>query len=184
MRSPMAVVLLGLALAPSVSLAGQWPDSVQPGTRVRVKRADLGAAWLQGQLVMLTSDSAAIARSESVDTVRFATDVPGRFEISQGIHARTGKGALLGLGIGFGAGLALGLAASAESCTGFCVIQVGPEEVIGVALFFGGVGAGIGALIGSVSHGERWKRLEAHPLGQARITPVVRGDRFGLALRL
>jgi hypothetical protein len=79
MRSPMAVVLLGLALAPSVSLAGQWPDSVQPGTRVRVKRADLGAAWLQGQLVMLTSDSAAIARSESVDTVRFATDGRWRY---------------------------------------------------------------------------------------------------------
>jgi len=178
-----AAGFLSLALSMPAPIPGQVHDSLTTGARVRVKLPDHGAAWLQGQLVMLSADSAAIALTETPDTVRFATEVPGRFEVSQGLHARTGKGALIGLGIGGGAGLILGLAASAENCTGFCPAEVGPAEILGVAALLGGVGAGIGALIGSRSRSERWGRVDLQHR-RVGLEPLTRGGRFRIALQL
>jgi len=80
---------------------------------------------------------------------------------------------------GAGTGLLLGIAASAESCTGFCEIDVGPEDVVAVAAILGGVGAGIGALIGAASHGERWQRVvEPYPAVCLRMHGGVLGMRL------
>lgn len=119
-------------------------------------RPEFGSRWQQGTLAMLSPDSAAIV--VMTDTLRFGRDTLGRFEWSRGVHPRTGKGALLGLGIGAGAGLLLGLAASAEDCTGFCSEPTG-GEIFAVAAILGGIGAGTGAVIGSFSRGESWQRV-------------------------
>jgi hypothetical protein len=145
--SASAAVLLTLALGAPAGLGAQVDDPLTPGARVRVKRPDLGSKWQQGTLVILSPDSATMALAGGIDTLRFSRDTLGRFEWSRGVRARTGKGALLGLGIGAGAGLLLGVAASAEDCTGFCPAEVGPGEITAVAAILGGIGAGVGALI-------------------------------------
>jgi hypothetical protein len=76
--------------------------------------------------------------------------------VINGRRSHAGRGAVIGGVAGAALGLVLGIAAAAEECTGFCVVEVGPEEVVGVTVFLGAVGAGFGALIGSASRGDRW----------------------------
>jgi hypothetical protein len=179
--SVRAILLLVVTLALPAGAAAQGPDSFAVGARVRVERPEVGAGWHEGKLVMLSPDSAAVEMAETSDTVAFPRDTVGRFEWSQGLHTRTGKSALLGLGIGAGAGLLVGIAASVDSCTALCY-EVGPAEILGAAAILGGVGAGLGALIGSQSRGERWTPV-APPHAGAAVRPMVRGRNVGLALR-
>ena len=178
-----AVGVLILSLGLPASMAGQAADSPEIGARVRVRLPGHGAGWLQGHLAMLSADSAAIALTETPDSVRFATASAERVEVSQGRHSHAGKGAVVGLGVGAATGLILGLAASAEPCEDLCMYEVGPGEIAGATVMLGAVGAGIGALIGSFSHGERWKRVDLHPSGPPRLTPVARAGGLGIALR-
>ena len=182
--SRRTVVVVSLVLLMSSPLAGvaQAGPSVVVGATVRAKPTGPGARWVQGELVALTSDSVTIRVRKSRDTVALATSTLARFQISQGRSARTGKGALLGLGIGAGAGLLFGLAAAADTCTGFCEINVGPEDVLALTALGGGLGAGVGALIGAASHGERWQRAgEPHPA--VRRAPTAQGTAVGLRIR-
>ncbi|MEP7226885.1 MAG: hypothetical protein ABI785_05960 [Gemmatimonadales bacterium] len=176
-----AVVLGLLAGLPLVG-AAQAGSALAPGARVRVKAIGSRGPWVQGELVNLTSDSVSIRVAEGADTVRLPRSTVAQVQVSRGIHARTGHGALLGLGIGAGAGLLLGVAAAAEGCTGFCEINIGPEEVLAVTALLGGAGAGIGALIGAVSHGERWQRVD-WPRVAGRLAPTVHGRVLGITVR-
>ena len=178
-----AVGLLILSLGLPAPMTGQAVDSLATGARVRVRLPSHGADWLQGQFVMLSADSAAIALSETADSVRFAMESAERVEVSEGRHSHAGKGALVGLGLGAGTGLILGLAASAEECGEWCVIEVGTGEIAAVTVMLGAVGAGIGALIGSFSHGERWRQVDLHPSEPARLAPIARAGGLGIALR-
>lgn len=175
-------VLLGLLAGLPLVGAAQAGPVVAPGARVRVKATGSKAQWVQGELVNLTSDSVSIRVAQGADTVRLSRSAVAQVQISEGIHARTGHGALLGLGIGAGAALLLGVAAAAESCTGFCEISIGPEDVLAVTALLGGVGAGIGALIGAVSHGERWQRVD-RPRVARRLEPTVYGRVLGMTVR-
>jgi len=174
------VSLLLLAASPSGGVA-QAGRLVPVGARVRVQATGPGARWVQGQLVALTSDSVTIRVHEHGDTVALATRSLARFQVSQGRSARTGKGALLGLGIGAGAGLLLGLALAAQHCPGFCEISVGPEDVLALTGLGGGVGAGVGALIGAASHGERWQPV-GPPHAAGLRGPMVQGAAVGLRI--
>jgi len=175
------VSLLLLATSPYGGAAAQTGPSVPVGARVRAQPTGPGARWVQGQLVALTSDSVTIRVHKHGDTVALATRTLAQFQVSQGRSARTGKGALLGLGIGAGAGLLVGLALAADHCTGFCEINVGPEDVLALTALGGGLGAGVGALIGAASHGERWQPVDAsHPAG--RRAPMVQGAAIGLRI--
>jgi hypothetical protein len=174
----VAVSLVLLAAAPLAAVAQVGP-SVVLGATVRAKPTGSGARWVQGTLVALTPDSVSIRVPQNGDTVLF-TGALADLQVSQVTRARTGKGALLGLSIGAGTGPLLGIAASAESCTGFCEIDVGPEDVVAVAAILGGLGAGIGALIGAASHGERWQRV-VEPYPAVRLG--LHGGVLGMRLR-
>lgn len=176
-----ALVLCLLAGLPVVGDAQAGPV-LAPGARVRVKATGSRAEWVRGELVNLTSDSVSIRVAEGADTVRLSRSAVAQVQISQGIHARTGHGALLGLGIGAGAGLLLGVAAAAEGCTDFCEISIGPEDVLAITALLGGAGAGIGALIGAVSHGERWQRVD-WPRVAGRMEPTVHRRGLGITVR-
>jgi hypothetical protein len=172
------LALLGASPLPGVAQAG---SPVVVGATVRAKPRGPGARWVQGEFIALTADSIMIQPRWSRDTVALATRTLAQFQVSQGRSARTGKGALLGLGIGAGAGLLIGLALAADHCTGFCDINVGPEDVLALTGLGGGLGAGVGALIGAVSHGERWQPVgPPHPA--RRRGPMVPGAAVGLRI--
>ena len=173
------VAQLLLATFPYGGAAAQTGPSVPVGARVRAQPTGGGARWVQGQLVALTSDSVSIRVDRDGDTVALATRTLAQFQVSQGRSARTGKGALRGLGIGAGAGLLVGLALAAQHCSGFCEINVGPEDVLALTALGGGLGAGVGALIGAASRGERWQTVDAsHPA--ERRAPMMQGVVVGL----
>jgi hypothetical protein len=167
-------LLLGLLAGLPLVSAAQAGSPLAPGARVRVRATGSRAPWVHGDLVSLTSDSVSIRVANGADTVHLPRSTLAQVQVSQGIHARTGRGALLGLTIGAGTGLVLGLAAAADRCTGFCEIDVGPEDVLALAALLGGVGTGIGALIGAVSHGERWQRVDWTRVA-GRLGPTLRG---------
>ena len=177
-----SVLVLGLLAGLPLVGAAQADPVVAPGARVRIKATGSRAQWVRGELVSLTSDSVSIRVAEGVDTVQLPRSTVAQVQVSQGIHARTGPGALLGLEIGAGTGLLLGIAAAADSCTEFCENKVGPEEVLAITAVFGGVGAGIGALIGAISHGERWQRVD-RPRVARRLEPTVYGRVLGITVR-
>jgi hypothetical protein len=183
--SPTRTGALLLALLAGLPLVGaaQAGSPLAPGARVRVKAMGSRAAWVQGELVGLTSDLVSIRVADSADTVHLPRSTLAQVQVSQGIHTRTGHGALLGLGIGAGIGLGIGLTAAATRCTtAFCEIHVGPEDVLALTAIFGGAGAGIGALIGAVSHGERWQRVD-WPRVVGRLGPTLGGRMLGITIR-
>ena len=184
--SPTRTAALFLGLLAGLPLAGaaQAGSPLAPGARVRVKAIASQAPWVRGELISLVSDSVSIRVTDGADTVHLPRNTLAQVQVSQGIHARTGHGALLGLGIGAGTGLVLGLAAAAQSCHGarFCEIRIGPEDVLAFTALLGGAGAGIGAMIGAVSHGERWQRVE-WPRVAGRWGPTSRGKMVGITLR-
>ena len=105
--------------------------------------------------------------SADADSLRFTTDTSGivaipigsvtRFERSRGRRSNAGRGAVIG-GLSVGAAvLILGIGASAES-SGWGP-DIGAEDVALGTLIMGAAGAGLGALIGAASKGERWEPL-------------------------
>lgn len=58
--------------------------------------------------------------------------------------------------MGGGTGLLLGVLASTEEGSFY---QIGADDVVVAALVLGAVGAGVGALIGAVSHREEWEEV-------------------------
>ena len=73
--------------------------------------------------------------------------------------------------------LLLGIAASSEDDE---FVEITPEDVLVVTLLLGATGAGVGALIGSASHGERWEQL-ALPSPAASVS-LNASDKIGHAM--
>ena len=137
-----------------------------PPTRQATVAADSGAR------VRITIDKPKRSHvgtlvSADADSLRFTTDTGGlvaiptasvtRFERSRGRRSNAGKGALIG-GLSVGAaGLIIGIGAAADNSS--WGLDVGVEDVALVTLITGAAGAGLGALIGAVSKGERWEPL-------------------------
>lgn len=105
--------------------------------------------------------------SADADSLRFTTDTSGvvaiptgsvtRFERSRGRRSNAGPGALIG-GLTLGAaGLIIGIGAAADNSS--WGLDVGVEDVALVTLITGATGAGLGALIGAASKGEKWEPL-------------------------
>jgi hypothetical protein len=100
-------------------------------------------------------------------------------QADSGIRSRTGHGAAVG-GLALGAtGLLLALVGSSDQNSFY---EIGPGEVIGVTAVFAAVGAGVGALIGSASHTDRWEPVELSSPYQPQAARPRRGL-LGLALR-
>jgi hypothetical protein len=105
--------------------------------------------------------------SADADSLRFTTDISGvvaiptasvtRFERSRGRRSNAGRGAVILGAIGGAAGLILGIGAAADNSS--WGIEIGPEGVALATLLMGATGAGLGALIGAASKGERWEPL-------------------------
>lgn len=134
-----------LLLLSQVSLAqtNDWAIVRQliPGQRVKIETAD-GKSHV-GVVKAVTEDSVQIGKDEAYQK----EDVHQVQLWSPGHH---GRNALIGLGIGAGFGVAAG-----ASCGNDAIVSKGECMAVG-APFFGGIGAGIGALL--PSHG-KWREV-------------------------
>ena len=106
-----------------------------------------------------------------------------KLERYAGRKAKTGKGALIGMGVGAGlGGLGLAIGASTSSCSGwdlYCSEDAGAWGAVGVA---GGalIGAGVGAIVGSVVRGDSWTTVD----GAVQVTPAVIEGAPGMTMRV
>jgi hypothetical protein len=168
-----------LLLTPAV-LPAQEGTPLRPGSRVQVHLADPTPRLVRGTLVSAEADSVLLLKDGGRDTLAFSTAGVTQVDTTAGRRTRTGHGALLGGGIGAAAGLGLALAATAEGCSGFCT-DPSPGEIGAVTLILGGVGAAVGALIGSATHTDRWLPAST-PRMAIGVAPTI--GRPGIALTL
>jgi len=166
----MLVLLIGW-LGNSERLVAQETRVVRPGDRVRVTtESDRFVGTLgsraNGSLTILDArrDTVAVI---AVGTVRL-------LELSRGEGRRTGRGAWIGLLSGTAAGILTGLVVCSDNACSSSGGEFG--GVITFALGAAGAvaGTGVGALVGSQIHSERW---EEAPLAGLRIG--LMRQRFG-----
>jgi hypothetical protein len=135
-------VLLMLSQA-VLAQTGEWAVLRQllPGQKVKVETS--GGKSYVGSVQSVTDDLIQLGKNDVIGRA----DVQRVLLWSPGHH---GRNALIGLGIGAGFGVAAGL-----SCGKDAIVSKGQCMAVG-APFFGGVGAGIGALL--PSHG-KWHEV-------------------------
>jgi hypothetical protein len=105
-----------------------------------------------GNVVRVSADSLVVVPEDAPNELVLSASNVRRVDVSLGRRARTGRGALVGL-LG---GAVLGTVALAYFCSDSCI-----GAVALAALPPGGalVGAGIGAVIGSLVRTERWRSV-------------------------
>jgi hypothetical protein len=163
MNSPQVAIIVALFFGglclPTVAAAMQSNTALHLGGNVRYKLAVPRSDWQQGKLTGLHSDTLRLVdKGGSGHTV--AIRAIRELQVTSGQRSNTGRGAMIGGVIGAVLGLGLGVAASDAACTGICP-EIGAQEVIGAAAILGGIGAGIGALIGSTSKRESWVEVSS-----------------------
>jgi len=144
-----------------LSLAVGYADGQVPSADGDLVRVHLGGDQLQGSLVSWDSAGLAlqlrVAEQAAADTLLTWTDVD-RVERYAGTKSHTGTGALIGAGVGVAVFAVL---LATQRCWGDgCEegVDLGTVIVVGGAII-GGLGAGLGALIGSQAKTERWEQV-------------------------
>lgn len=149
------------------------------GTRLRVTRAN--GESIAGQLAALDEGYFTLEQRDAsgkVKQVVVSREKVERIEISRA-PSRKWRGAGIGFLVGAASGAAVGYAAGSDCGNGqFLCFSRGPlAGVLGV--FFGGLGAGIGAV---AAHGEKWETIGPAHLSVS-VIPVRRGAGIGVAAR-
>jgi len=138
------------------------------GDRVRIATEDLDALC-DGELVARSTEGLTVdcwrSSSDTSELVDFRLASITGMEVYRGTRSHARQGALIGGLIGAGFGLVAGIAASGHDCSTYhwdwsgCWWW-GDEEVIPLStVTFGLLGAGIGALIGTLNRSERWESI-------------------------
>ncbi len=165
-----AISLLLLAAArPLPAQQPTLPAALQP--RVRISSPRPGGSAIVANLVGVTGDSLMLRRSPEESPLALALESVGRIEVSQGRHARTGRGALIGFltGTALGTGLVVAAASADDSGMNDGVAEFA-AFVLGSGIALAGVG--IGALVGSAIHTEEWREV---PISQLRVGAGAHG---------
>ena len=148
----LVVLLLMPAFAPAAGEDVPLQQSLTPGTRVRILAPGVAANKVIGTVEKVSEDSVTLnvpGRNEPVSILR---EKIARLDVSEGPRSR-GVDAAIGGVIGAGIGAA-GCAAGNGSGQGH-IVSTG--AVAGVCALFGG---GLGALIGAlIPPGEHWKEI-------------------------
>jgi len=172
---PLAVALLVLCNA--VALGAQ--TAVAIGTRVRVQ----AERRYVGTVLALDSSQLMLELDRSRYTQTLPRAAVSALEVSRGRHRDTLRGTGIGLLAGAIGGAFIGLAGSTHSCkpSGYC-FQVAEVSVGHNMVMFGGIGAGAGFVIGSLSHRDTW---EAAPLTRLAVgVSPLPGARLALTVGL
>ena len=169
---PCLATILGLGTTP---LGGQSPGDLPTGSRVRVSVSATATQVRIGRLLSVSADTLRLATTTGEAPIPFRSIT--NLELSRGRHGHAGRGGLIGLAVGLGAGLTAGLIAHRESQ----FIEVNTAGVGLITAIGGGVGAALGALIGSAFKSERWEDVPLTTIGGQAGHPILL---TGLAVRL
>ena len=154
-----------IMLVVPISAAAAQVSELRPGAYVRIRAPGVLAGEVEGAILARDHDTLLLARPGSGPVA-----VPIASITRAAVHrGRTrGAGAVKGAKWGAGVGLGLGLFNVAFSdCSGtHCETS---DNVVGVAAFTA-VGAGVGALVGTLVRAERWERVE---LPRHDVPPAV-----------
>jgi hypothetical protein len=170
MKTDRQIVWL-LALIPFLTIGK--PTLIQGqaefGARVRV-RTDSSSKLVVGTLIGADADSLRLTTAKDARAMMVPTRSVVRFERSLGLKTATGHGAGVGALVGVLTGLFLGVAASTDNSGWW---DIGGEEIATAGVVVGLAGAGVGALIGSMSHRERWEPvpIPGRPAAGSRHKP-------------
>jgi hypothetical protein len=159
-----AVTLLTLA-APGRANA---QATIASGERVRITvtaaaATRLGATRWDARLLAGTADTIALDTTLATGPLVIPKGDILKVERYAGRKPQTGKGAAMGVGIGAAlGGLGLAIGAASSSCSGFDLYCSEGAGAWGALGFAGGalVGAGVGAIVGSLVQGDSWKKVE------------------------
>jgi hypothetical protein len=151
---------------------------VEAGSRVRVTTVPASPGRRIGILVSLDRDTLRWSRWDTTSVIAVPVASVARLERSTGRRSNTGRGAMIGGLIGAGFGLFLGIAASTDNSGWW---EVGADDIAAVTAIVGAGGAGVGALIGSLSKRDRWEPVPLTPRVAGKPRPT--GNITGLTLR-
>jgi len=185
-----AVAMALIILLKQEQLFGQ--DSLRSGQTVRITSARYELKDAIGRVLAATADTIVLesqgARTVNyrlvyrADTLTLPVTAIDRLDLKHDGGHQTGRGALFGLGIGAAAGLMIGMVAYTPCPpNGFCIMQPTSAVESGMmgALVFGVLGAGVGAIIGSLTPAGTWEQMPLPASASLRPLPQT-----GVALSL
>jgi hypothetical protein len=172
MRSAIALLVLSFTcqrLFCQVLISG--------GQSVRITSARYALQSRVGRVLHATADTVVIQTSGvrtvnyrdvyGTDTLALPVAAIDRLEVSRGGGNHAKSGALVGFGVGTAAGLVVGSMISKEcrpadswQCT--WATDFSGMYTIGYGLLMGAIGAGAGAIVGSMIPGDRWEDMPLH----------------------
>lgn len=171
MMRPVLVVLF--VMVPAFPLAAQ-AMSTDASPRVWVRQAlPLGSldGGVKGTVERISGDTLIMRRDGSATLLTVVPDDRTRFQLIEGTRRATGKGARLGLLVGGVAGLLLGMTDGGGCSAGGTCVDGGTTTIFG-ALLFGGLGAGVGAIVGAYSMTDVWSEPMSATAARRAFTRV------------
>ena len=147
-----------LMVAQPVSPAAAQVSELRPGAYVRIRAPGVLNGEVECTILARDRDTLRVARPGSAPIV-----VPLASITRAAVHRGRTRGAGVRKGAKWGAGVGLGLGLfniGFSDCSGtHCETS---DNVAGVAAFTA-IGAGVGALVGTIVRAERWERVELPP---------------------
>jgi hypothetical protein len=194
MNRPLFIsVLVSAWVTLPAHAAAQAGAVVGEGERVRISATDSGDRQCVGEVVAHSSDTLTVTcwqpMAREWEVLDFPVSSINSLEVNRGSRSNAGKGALLGGLIGGGFGLAAGIAAASYDCTADpwnwsgCSYWGGAEIIPLSTITFGLIGAGVGALIGTLSRTDDWEPIPPDRLG-VRVLPTSDGVALAFSLGL
>jgi hypothetical protein len=171
------ILVFGLCLFTTPVQPQVAPTLVGQRVWVRSPQASGGLdAGVKGTLEGVTDDSLQVRLEGGGPAVSVRLDAQTQLFLFTGRRSSAGRGAAIGTGIGALGGVVLGI----TGCLGICD-DPGAVVAAGV-IVLGGIGAGIGLIVGAMSHHDTWVRVGSSQTVRPVITPSGYG--IGLGLRL
>lgn len=171
-------------------------NSLKKGDIVKISVPSINKKTIIGRVIM-SSDIVTALRVKKDSTYYVTNSLIEHIWISEGKKRNTGKGALIGLISG---GLIFGIASAATNnpqahpckevpSSLFCAIapEFSNSEAFAIGAVVGILGGGtVGAIIGSMLHTNRWKRVPVNISFGVQPIPKIRGVKASptLSLRL
>ena len=165
-RAPALVPVLALAAAAALE-AGDPPNAVDVGDRVRIKAPSLQQGRISGRLLERAGDSFVI--EHGTRPVRVPVSAIESLEVHRGRRSRWKEGGLIGFVPGAVLGGLVGAYAACDDQPRDCS---GAGGATAGALLVGGTTAVLGAGMGALFKVDRWQRTTT-----VRLNPTVGQDR-------